>query len=702
MRKPGKQKGPREQRWQKLFAVFALFAFLASCYSPTFAQPVEARVSSVNGKATRINQSQKFTIRRGDKLAPGDEIDTSGGGRVLIELTDGSLITVQPGSHIVFKDYRTVSSLRELIQVLTGRVRVKIAHYGGRPNPYRVNSPTASILVRGTEFGVGVDASGETSVVVYDGLVEVESLSDPNRRAFVSPGHGALVKANEDIRFFTPGVGSEVGERGGRSSDTHQQLLNSAASSASGNFSSGTVRNFVAGDYERYIDSLVEPGESAPLLRFTAFSDSHLDSLENPAYSTEFKRLEGRTLFLTSSGKSRRTLGARLPLNASSIEPVDAGYLIQSTVFLPVAKTRWVLGGNFAKSNSRVRSLSAQEVVGPPTLFFPNGVPGLRTNSSATHADSSGGSLTLARSFGTEGRTSLGIGVDYVKGLGELSGSTSLTNAMNLRATELIEAKSDIERVRFKLGFAHQFSTGHKLGIFYRQGKLSASDNDVTRTFNNLPLALDSVRFSTRTAEIGARLRGALTRRLFYGAEFHWLRTGVNETINRSIIVESRERERITRTAASFGLGYALRRQTVFSADIATGVSNIREDYFERATNNPLERERTRLRFLSVQAGAQTDVWRNLFANVSVFKLAQSRKEDHRLFPDRFGRMLDTNGFFVPDGITLGRFSDHYADFGFGWRITRNALAQYVLATSFGQRAPNHILLLRYTFKREE
>ena len=684
---------------RKLVFTFCALLATAAVELSAFAQSVEARIANVNGKATRTSRSAQFPAKRGDKLAPGDELDTQGGGRVTVELSDGSLITVQPGSHIIFKDYRTASSLRELIQVFIGRVRIKINHYGGKPNPYRVNSPSASILVRGTEFSVGVDSTGDTSVVVYDGLVEVESLSDPSRHTLVSPGHGVLVKANEDIRFFTPGSGNEIGERSGRNVDNHQQLLNSTASTS---ITSGTIRNYVAGDYERYVDSLVEPGESAPLLRFTAFSDSHLDSLENPAYATEFKRLESRTLAISSLSDSLRKTTARLPLDSNSIEPADAGYLVQSTFFLPLAKTRWVLGGNFAKSNSRVRAFSEQEVTGPVTPLFPDGVPGLRTSKSSTHADSNGGSLMLARSFGQEGRTSIGIGVDYVKGLGELSGSTSLTNALGLRAAELIEAKSDITRTRFKLGVSHLFSNGHKLGIFYRHGLLSASDNDEMRTFNSLPLALDSVQYSSRSSEIGARLRGPLTKKLFYGAEAHWLTTAVRENINRSIIVEASERERVKRIATSFGLGYALRRQTVLSADISAGVSHIRENYYERATGNPLERELTRLRFLSAQVGVQTDVWRNLFASVSFFKLGQSRTEDHSLFPNRFGQFLDTNGLFVPDGITRERFSDNYADFGFGWRITKSLLAEYVLATSYGQRAPNHIFLLRYTFKREE
>ena len=673
----------------------------AATNSLAIAQSVEARIASISGKATRINQTLKFAIRRGDKLAPGDEIDTRGGGRVVIELTDGSMITVQPGSHIIFKDYRTVSSLRELIQVFLGRVRIKINHYGGKPNPYRVNSPSASILVRGTEFSVGVDSMGETSVVVYEGLVEVESLSDSNRRTLVSPGNGVLVIPNQDIRFFTPG-GSESVERGGRNLDNHQQLFQSKSSPNTGNPLVGTIRNYVGGDYDRYIDSLVDPGESAPLLRFMAFPDSHLDSLENPAYATEFGRLESRTQVISSSSNSRRTLSTRLPTSENSIEPVDAGYLVQSTFFLPLANTRWVLGGNFAKSNSRIRSLSEQEIAGPATPITPTGIPGLRTSSSSTHADSNGGSLILARRFGQEGRTSIGVGVDYVKGLGELSGSTMLTNALGLRATEKIEARSDIDRTRLKLGFAHQFANGHKLGIFYRHGLLSARDKDVSRTFNSLPLALDTISYSSQTSEIGARLRGALTRKLFYGAEAHWLSTTVKEDINRSVIVEASERERITRQTASFGLGYALHRRIVLSTDIAAGVSNARENYFERATGNPIENELTRLRYLSVQVGAQADVWRNLFASVSFFKLAQSRVEDHRLFPDRFGRLMDITGLFIPDGVVKERFSDNFADFGFGWRITRNTLAQYILATSYGQRAPNHIFLLRYTFKRDE
>src|SRR5262245_48419630 len=195
-------------RWACL--LFLLAASIQWMGATAPAQAVDARVASVQGTALRRNNQRAFILARGAALNPGAADETPGGGRVVIELTDGSVVVVHPNSRIVISDYRAAASLREMFRILIGRVRVKVAHYGGKPNPYRVNSPTASILVRGTEFGVAVESSGDTRVEVYEGLVEVESLSDPRRRALVAPGRGALVRPNEDIRFFTPGPGSEI------------------------------------------------------------------------------------------------------------------------------------------------------------------------------------------------------------------------------------------------------------------------------------------------------------------------------------------------------------------------------------------------------------------------------------------------------------------------------------------------------------
>jgi ferric-dicitrate binding protein FerR (iron transport regulator) len=175
----------------------------------------EAHVASVAGPVLVSRNSQALdSVIRGDALSPGDEIDTREGGRLTIALSDGSLIVVQQGSRVVLKDFRSASTLQELFDIVIGRVRVKIHHYGGRPNPYRINSPTASIAVRGTEFSVIVDMAGDTRVFVFEGLVEVTSLSEPNERIVVEPGRGVIVRPNQPIRYFTAAPGHDLTERG--------------------------------------------------------------------------------------------------------------------------------------------------------------------------------------------------------------------------------------------------------------------------------------------------------------------------------------------------------------------------------------------------------------------------------------------------------------------------------------------------------
>lgn len=668
-------------------ALMAPLAFWIPCITAQ-AQPVEARIAGVKGKAVRYNRQRAFIPARGDVLTPGDEIDTTGGGRVTIELSDGSVVIVQPQSRIVINDYRAAPSLRELFRIVLGRVRVRIHHFGGRPNPYRVNSPTASVLVRGTEFGVLVDPSGDTRVVVYEGLVEVESLSDPRRRAMVSRGRGVLVRPNEEIHFFTPGPGAEISERGSNGINRFAgQGVNAGAGGG------GNLRPILANDYERYTDSIVEPGQAPPLVRFTAFSDSHLDSLENPAYATEFSSLESRAWMIPSISGKRGGL--------DSPRPLDSGLLAQGTFFAPLEGARAVIGGAVATSGSRLQSFSETRIMGLPNPLFPDGVPGLRRATSATETSSITSSLIAARRFGDPGRTSIGIGFDSVRGAGSLRGLTSLTNIAGVNASERLEAASQIRRHRLNMGLTREFPGGHKLGLLYRHGRASAEDRDRSRLFNGLPLSLDSVTYRGQSSEIALRLRGPLARRLFYGIEVSHLQVRLREQIRRAVIVDSTERERIARTDLNLGLGYAFRRRTVLSADVAVGLSRVRERHFEDATGNLLEDQRKQARFASVHLGFQTDLWRRLFATASGLVVHQTRAIDLTLHPDQFGRRMTSYGLIEPDGLTRKTRLKPLYDLGGGWRFSPHLTAEYLYSVHPELGPPRHVFALRYFFQRE-
>jgi ferric-dicitrate binding protein FerR (iron transport regulator) len=165
---------------------------------------VVARAASVTGRAVLLGSgSAPFALTTGYILSPGDRIDTHGGGRVVIDLSDGSMVVVAPESIVILKDFHAASSLRELFEIASGMVRVKINHFAGKPNPYRMNSPTASIAVRGTGFSIQLDAHGNTRVVVYEGVVEVASLSDPSRKMLIEAGRGVLVQAGQDFHLIS-------------------------------------------------------------------------------------------------------------------------------------------------------------------------------------------------------------------------------------------------------------------------------------------------------------------------------------------------------------------------------------------------------------------------------------------------------------------------------------------------------------------
>src|SRR5262245_9914728 len=210
------------------------------------------------GAILYVSGAAPSVLSKGDTLQPGDVIDTRGSGRVVIALGDGSQVIILPGSRVELKDFQGGGSWRDLLEVTVGRVRATINHQGKRPNPYRVYSPVASIAVRGTDFLVIVERSGETRVLVYEGLVEVGSLVNPQKTVLVRPGRNIIVRPDGDISLVTAAPRGE---------------LNEIKSLRAGN----SLNNAYYAHQENFTD--LQPS------RFTAFSDSHLDSLQNPAYA---------------------------------------------------------------------------------------------------------------------------------------------------------------------------------------------------------------------------------------------------------------------------------------------------------------------------------------------------------------------------------------------------------------------------------
>ena len=707
-----------------------------------------------------------FAVPRGYALSPGDRVETRGGGRLVIDLSDGSVVVVEPETVLLIKDFRAAVSLRELFDIAIGQVRVRINHFAGRPNPYRVNSPTASIAVRGTEFSVAVDAQGETQVIVYEGVVEVTSLSDPSRSVLLPAGRGVVVRAGQEFRMVggsAPGPAQGPGPANGndragpereRDDDAPPQPRNAPAANVprgeqEGHNNGSTVpvtqpvqpsapagrENSGRGEYEheddhkapqqpasqppatqppaaqqpapsqppdldpsppratasaydRYIASLSQIGELPFLFRYNAFAEAHLDSLENPAYATAFKSGEGRVFFLPGLSGMRPSQDNPATLNLAGTRPVDHSIAPQFSIFTRLPGGRFVIGG----------SVSATRIGSSGAVSTPDPDDGALSAILATNGTSAStffsGAMVAAVQFGN---SSVGVEVERLRGAGSMVNTTTDIDTAQT-SVQRIDASSSISQTRFTAGFARNLSATHKVGIFFRYGTLRADDTDRSNMLDQAQMGLDATRSSGHTIEIGFRLRGAVTPKLFYGVAGSWLGLSMNDALQRAYAPGSAQADRSRRGSAALGIGYLLNSRTVLTLDLAGGGAANNASRLDAVSGLPLELGSARDRFISVHGAIQTDITHHLFASASLLDLNQSRASTYSLFPDQSGSSIAIQDAFFPVAGGLYPLGSRFSDFGIGWRFARTFHVQYLYSTDYGHSRPSHALMLRYTF----
>ncbi|MFN0088026.1 MAG: FecR domain-containing protein [Blastocatellia bacterium] len=158
---------------------------------------VSARVVSSEGaveirrRAAGRAEIQKIAFKANEEVRGGDTIVTGRGGRLVLGLSDGSQAVIAPQTTVVVEDLSATP--RALFNLLRGKTRVRIEKMGGQPNPYRVNTPTAVIAVRGTIFDVLVK-DGQTDVFLHEGEVSVASPARPDQPVLLFPGQTTRIR----------------------------------------------------------------------------------------------------------------------------------------------------------------------------------------------------------------------------------------------------------------------------------------------------------------------------------------------------------------------------------------------------------------------------------------------------------------------------------------------------------------------------
>jgi hypothetical protein len=457
-----------------------------------------------------------------------------------------------------------------------------------------------------------------------------------------------------------------------------------------------------AGIYDRFVENVINARQSPLFLRFTAYPDSFLDGLENPAYATEFSSPEGRIYLLPSFRGSQGVGATQAAFVSSSGESVDYSLSPQGAFFTPLSDHRSAIGGGVAAFRSGVQSFTLDAASSLSPSLFPPGTTGTRASSISTNTSFLSGTLAMAHAFGGAKATSLGLGLDYVSGWGSFVDFVTQQDAAGNVASERIASKTNLAQLRIKAGLTHDFSGERKLGIYYSYGFVSSDFGNVSHTLNGQPQSLDTTQSAGRSSEVGVQFRGVLTKKLFYGAQASWFLLSLEDQLKLSTIVNSHEHDRTSGSSFAAGIGYAFRPRIVFTLDLAGGFSHTTTLRTEDATGNLLERNHRSSPFFSAHEAIQADVWRHLFVSGSLLTVYQSFSTNLALYPDRFGHLLLTDGTFAPNGLTTDRSTTYYSEFGAGWRFTNNFLGEYVFSSNYGGTQPSHVFLLRYSFRLSE
>lgn len=153
-----------------------------------------AKVMTATGQVSVLKDSQAWALSVGDTVQVRELILTGEDGHAVFQVSDGSTFEVYPSSRVVFR--KNPPNWRDLLDVLVGRVRIHIEHWGNVPNPNRVVTPTAVISVRGTTFDVSVIDDDETTLIeVEEGVVEVQ-------HALLPRGNPKVLSTGESLHVY--------------------------------------------------------------------------------------------------------------------------------------------------------------------------------------------------------------------------------------------------------------------------------------------------------------------------------------------------------------------------------------------------------------------------------------------------------------------------------------------------------------------
>lgn len=186
----------------------ALVALPAMAAQPSGSAVAVVQAASIDGA------SGKQVLQQSAPVFSGDRIETDGGGSAQIIFVDNTKLVVGPNSSLVI-DAFVFGGGKSAKQVSIDAVKGAFRFITGNSakDAYTINTPTATIGVRGTEFDLTVESEGTTRVANFEGATRIchrgaNGVSDcvvssePCTLSVSRPTDNKVIKySNKDVEF---------------------------------------------------------------------------------------------------------------------------------------------------------------------------------------------------------------------------------------------------------------------------------------------------------------------------------------------------------------------------------------------------------------------------------------------------------------------------------------------------------------------
>lgn len=190
---------------KKFIAIIVLFA--VSITVTTYAEGEETPIALVKKIVRDVTyrpdvESDWELAKTGTPLSDGEEVKTGSRSLALVLFTDGSgILRVRENSllHVYGKAEKESLSKNTFIQ--RGELGFEINKVGDEE--FKFTTPTAVASIRGTAGYIGVGEDSTTTIVVEEGIVEVESTTGEGERKSINAGSTASINNRGTVTLNT-------------------------------------------------------------------------------------------------------------------------------------------------------------------------------------------------------------------------------------------------------------------------------------------------------------------------------------------------------------------------------------------------------------------------------------------------------------------------------------------------------------------